>query len=802
MLSLAAGIAGSTAMFSLLHTVLLERLAIPHPEQLVAIRPERTHDGGTRGAGAEKTASASMRGGRVPLGVPTYDALARTAPTRLEAFTTAVVSVRVGNAADYPGADFVSGGDLDLLGVPPERGRLLTAADAQRRAPVAVISRAYWLQFFNGAPDVIGRVIDVEDLRVTIVGVMPARYRGLYFARAFTVALPLSLAGIAPGPYGDDVPVTVVARRPAATSVGAVGAMIDLAYQRCCASGWTLAAQDASRGLQWAFDPRRDYGTLLRVLMAGVSILLIVSCANVALLLLGRAVARRRELAIRLALGASRARIARHLAMESIWIALIGTVLGVVTARAGTVFLARHLPGTVADLGDIVGLRATPAVLAFTVVTAVLCTFLFGTWPAMRAARTDLRESMFAGRRDVSLGRRWPIDRLLVVAQVASSVVLLSGAGLFVVTLRNLERGVRAYGDDRVLLVDVDTRMTPYQHDGIPPLSSELLARVRRIPGVRSAAMALTTPLFGRARMVDRFDTAPGPSTGVAHADVDIVTPAYFDATDIPVLRGREFADDDLAADAGGIALVSESFATAYFGTRDVVGREIGRSTASGSDRLRIIGGVGDARYMDLREGAQPTVYTPMRNDTTKASRRLGEVNLVVRTDVEPAAVAAATRQAIVQTAPGIRVRRLQTLDEAITDALPRERMAAALASIFGLIALALALTGLYGVITYDVERPTSELGILMALGATSAAPLWLVLRQTLELSAIGVILGAVVTLGAGRWLGSQLYGIAPGDPRVLVGSAVMLVCAAVAASIVPSARAARVDPIEALRAE
>lgn len=781
-LSLALGIGGTTAIFSLLHTVLFERLAIPNADELVALRPTRTDPNAapTRA----RVAPTAGGGARIPLGISAFRALATT--TRIEAFATTPVAVRVGSEADYPYADFVSGGFFDLLGVQPARGRWITADDDATHAPVAVISHPYWRRLFAEDDNIIGRVVDVGAQRVTIVGVAPPSYRGLYFAREFTIALPLTFAGLSGGPRGGDTPVTLVTRRSPSMSIETVAARLDAVYQQCCATGWRLVGDDASRGLPFAFDPRLEYGRILKLLMAGVTILLVVACANVAALLLSRALARRREIAIRMSLGAGRSQVIRLLLVESALLACAGTALGLALARVGTTVLAHNLPGTIAPLGDLIALRATTGVLAFTVVVSVACTMLFGTLPALRAARTDVRESL-GGEKTARRSRGWSVDRALVGIQIGLALTLLSSAGLMVATLRNLQRGASAYADSRILFADIDTRGTSYQKTGIQPLRDDILNRVRAVPDVRGVALAYTTPVFGRARFGWGF-TIEGVNEAVG-ADVNFVTSEFFAVTTLPIVRGRAAPEHE-----ANTVVVSESFATRFFAGREAIGREIVRS--ENGQRLRIVGIAADARYMDLREVPRPTVYLPL------SAWQSGAANLVVRTDVDPRMATHAVREAILRAAPGIRVRRIQSADDALAEVLPRERLAASLASVFGIVALTLAAIGLYGVIAYDVTRRSKEIGIRTALGATAGDAVGLVLRQTAAICGIGLILGVLPSVALGRAFGAHLYGIEPVDPSIAAAAMGALALGALAASLIPCIRAARVDPLEAIRME
>jgi predicted permease len=559
-----------------------------------------------------------------------------------------------------------------------------------------------------------------------------------------------------------------------------------------------VVLEDISHGLvSPKFDFRAMFGRVLILLMGAVAVVLLIVCANVASLLLGRATSRRRELAVRLSLGASRGRVARQLLVESVLLALGGGALGLALATWSMRVLANNLPGVFASLRDLVAVHLDGPVLGFTGATSLVAVLLFGTLPAWRATKTDLISPLKEGSRGSVRSPVGLLERGIVIVQVGLTLVLVSASGLLVATLRNLQNVDAGFATTNVLSAWLDTRGTSLAVGGVAPLQDDLLARLRTIPGVRAVAMSESSPILGgRGEGIDV--TVPGylPTAGEQMSvAINAITPEFFAATGILVRAGRAFSATD-GANAGLVAIVNQAFVNQYLSHRQPLGTliQLGGTDAS---PVQIVGIAGDARYRDLRTPASPMVYVPL----TQAHHQ--EVTtLVLRTAGDPAAAAAQLRQAIMVATPGIQIRSIGTIANAMSQALARERFAAVLASVFGAIALALAVIGLYGIVSYNVAQRTSEIGIRIALGAERSRVVWSVFRHSLGLVAAGVVIGLPLSFAAGRAIGSQLWGVGAHDPSLLMGSIVLLAMAAGAASLIPALRAARLDPLIALRAD
>ena len=541
---------------------------------------------------------------------------------------------------------------------------------------------------------------------------------------------------------------------------------------------------------------RGEYRRILVVLMAGVVIVLLIACANVGNLLLARATARRREIAVRMSMGATRSRLVRQLLIESLELALAGGFLGLVVARLGTSVLAHNLPPMAAGMSDVIALRPSPAILGFTIAVTFACTLLFGVVPALSATRTDIVSPLKEGTKTTGNHRWWSLDRGLVVAQVALALVLVCAAALFVTTLRNLRQFDGGYKTSRVLLVNLDVRQTPWESRGLRPLYPDIVARVGALPGAEQVAVGTTMPLFGgrsRSRFaVPGYQPTPDEDMGAWN---NSVTSGFFAATGIGLRAGREFDTGDTET-SEPVVIVNESFAKRFLAGRNPIGATVTLLNWRPARQARIVGVANDARYYDLRAPAEEWYYMPLTQSGG------GPLYLALRTAGDPVALAAAVTREIDAVVPGIRIRRLGGIEQVLNDALSRERLSAALATLFGIFALGLATVGLYGVVSYNVSRRTAEIGIRMALGATTRDALWLVVRQTLTMMAIGLAIGVPLAFAASKAIGAQLYGVDANDPRAMVGAALLLAIAGGVASVVPSRRAASVDPAAALRAE
>jgi predicted permease len=805
-LSLALGIGANTAIFGLLHAVLLERLPVGHPEQLIAL--QRT----------------SAQGGNPYFAYAEYLALEQ-APSlpRFEAFGGTMATIAARNEQDFFSVDLVTGGYFELLGLKPILGRLITTDDERTNAMVVVLTQELWERFFAADPAAIGQVVAIHGVSFAVIGVLPREYRGLYFGGNFAAAVPITVArllGVDLRSRDRPLLLNVIARVQPGWTRQRAALAFDQAFQTCCAAvplpgapkvakrlrdtngavvpTQHLRAIDVSRGLSHPKqDLRGQYRRILFVLMTGVAIVLLIACANVGNLLLARAAARQRELAVRISMGATRSRVMRQLLTESLELAVLGGVVGLGLSRLGLSVLSHDLPSIAKIPGTLV-LRPSLPILAFTAATTLGCTLLFGVFPALRATRNDIVSALKEGGRHTRRSRRFGADRGIVMAQVALALVLVCTAALLAATLRNLKQFDGGYDSTRILLAWIDTRGTPYEQGGIMPLYPGILERVRATPGVSRAAMSSIVPVLGGRSMHDQirvtgYEPAPDEDVSSWYA---AVTPDYFAATGIGLESGREFDQRD-GTTAEKVAIVSRAFARRYFAGRDPIGGSIQLGEGSTAIAMRIVGVARDARYEDVRSPPTEIYYTPVAQSVGWPF-----FVLAVRTAENPETVAPALRRQIRAVAPALRISRFSGVEDALNDALTRERLAAALATLFGCLAVGLAGVGLYGVVAYNVSRRTQEIGVRMALGARPRDVVWLIVRQTLEITGVGILVGVPLALAAAHAIGAQLYGVGANDPRATIGAALLLALVGAAASAVPGRRAARVDPSEALRAD
>ena len=810
-LSLTIVIGANTAIFGLLDAVLLRRLPISHPEELVALHPVNEHQKATMPYDVYRTFAG------LP-GMPPIEAY------RIDAATVAA-------GADQTDLwiELVSGGYFDMLRATPLLGRTLSKSDASTVAQVAVVSEDYWKQHLGGRRDVIGTKVTINEAPYTVVGVMPRSYHDLFFAHSFSLAVPLATAAA----LGDDVSryyTALVARLPRGAENVAMRDLISTAYRRCCVeppaprfgvakprsspgpddgpfsadNNWGDTADatphvqlaDISRGITWGADFRGQYRRVLIALMGGVAVLLLIACANVGTLLLARAAAREREFAVRLSLGASRGRMRRQLLTETMELAAAGTALGVLLASLATTLLLHDLPASAMRLGDVIAWRVSPAILLFTAGTMLGCALLAGVWPARRASRVDILGALTGADRARRM-RGTRIEHGLVWAQVALALILATTAALFVATLRNLERGDAGFHARHALLARINLRYIPGAD--YTALAHAALTAASGVPGVKRASLSYALPALDDAVMFMPAEV-PGyvPAGHEPPPQFNAVSADFFTSTGIGIVAGRDFDAHDLAT-SEPVAIVSESFARHYLAGRIAVGASMILALKN-RQQLRIVGVARDAKYGDLHGAVTEMWYMPFDQAATHWPQ--GFVALTIRTDLDPVSIATSVRRAITTVVPGAQIMRITSVGELLDDALARERFAAALATLFGVVALGLAALGVYGLVAYSVERRTSEIGIRMALGAAPTDALWLVMRQTLAVAAIGLAIGAPLAVLAGRAIASQLYGVSATDVRVLLGAASVLSLVAAVAGFVPGRRAARVDPVVALRAD
>ena len=712
----------------------------------------------------------------------------------------------------------MSGDYFRTLGVPAWIGRVLTPDDDRRggaSAPVAVLSYGFWQRAYGGDPHIAGRTIRLNGHPFQVIGVTPRSFFGIDVGDTFDVIVPLTSVALIDSdrPMIDDRGIwwlNIVGRLKAGVSYPQAAARL-----RALSPAIFQAAMDENtpRELQKDFLTNRlelrpaaglsqlrdEYGRSLLLLMAFVGLVLLIACVNIANLLLARAGARQREIAIRLAVGAGRGRLVRQLLTESVVLSLLGAACGALLARWGgpAVVALISAPGQSRFLDLSPDLR----VLAFTAGAAILTGILFGLAPALKATRGATSEALKQGARGLTERRGpWPVGRLLVIAQVALSLLLLVGAGLFTGTLRNLLHQDLGFRSDHILLVDPDVRAAKYSAERQILVADELLARLRAIPGVRNATRAAVSPMSGASWQWDIKVQTPGAGRKDVHAYFNLVSPGYFQTLETPLLEGRDFTPTDSKA-SPRVAIVNETAARQFFPGVNPVGQSYYDATF---ERIRkefaveIVGVVRDAKYRSLHDAPPATIYLPI-SQNPQPMPLVGTYEL--RFAGSPSAITGAVKEAARATDPRISLE-FRFLTAQIDAALLQERLVATLAGFFGLLALALASAGLYGVVAYGAARRRNEMAIRLALGATRAGVLRLMLRDLAGLVLIGVPLGLAASLACAPAVRSMLFGLAPNDPLTLAGASLLLLSVAGIAGYLPARRAVRLDPVATLREE
>ncbi len=821
--SLALGIGANTAIFTLVNEFLLRTLPVRNPEELVLLRSiEGTS--GRMSRGGENNGSIDPATGRNSSTSFSLLAFERfhAQPTALShVFAFAPISqptVLVDGEPEVAAtAQLVSGNYHTGLGVSARAGRMLTIEDDRPSSPpVAVISFRYWDARFRRDPNVVGKTITVNRVPVVIVGVTPPGFAGAAQAgESPDVSLPLAhYLRLQPTRVERVEPwywwLRIMGRLAPGATPASARASLEPIFQEAAREGWlagrnrddtprpvpamsTLAADSGSQGES---NSRRQYARSLYILMGLVGLVLAAACANVANLLLARGAARRREIALRLALGAGRVRIVGQLLAESLLLASAGAAFGVLLAWWGRPLLLALRPfGNTAVVLD---LPLDARVLGFTIAIAFTTAILFGLAPALRATRVDLTTEFQGGARTIGGGSRSQLSRALMVVQIALSFVLLVSTGLFVRTLAKLEAVDAGFNRRNLVLFGTDAVAAGYARDQFAVLHERLRERLEGIPGVRTATFSRVAVL-SRVRQNNTISVPGSPVPPGAFApNMNGVASNFFAAMELPLVLGRGFNEsDDLAAPR--VAVVNEALAAKYFGRENPIGRRISYTLgpfAGGRVEVEVVGVAGDAKYTDLRTAVPPTLYLP-------ALQQLGgNANFALRVDGNPAAVFGAIRAAVREIDPALAVLDLRTQDEQIDRLHWQERLFARLSGFFGLLALALTCVGLYGLMSYAVLRRTGEIGLRMALGAPPGTVLRMMLGESLALVSVGVAAGVGAAYGGSRLVASMLYGLSPSDPSTYGVVVATLTAVAMLASYLPARRASRLQPTEALREE
>ncbi len=794
-LSLALGIGANTAIFSLLNAVLFKTLPVSHPEELVQV---------TMNDPDNNTFTN-----------PLWEEIHRRQDVFANAFAFSPESFNLADGGEARKVDgnFVSGEYFQTLGLSPAAGRLISRGDDFRGcAPVAVLGHAFWQRQFAGDRSAIGRSLVVEGHPYQIIGVAPAGFYGVEVGRESQVYLPLCTEPILRGnrSFLDERSawwLQVMARPSAGVTAlqlkGRLEAMSAPTFAATPPDGWEpdglkqylatiLKPQPAATGFS---SLRARYQPALTMLMAVVALVLLIACGNVANLLLARATVRTRETAMRLALGASRGRLLRQMLTESLLLSLLGAGAGFLFARWSSALLVRLL----ADGGNVVWLDLTldTRLLAFTIAVAVVTGLLFGLAPAWRSSQVNPQLALHARTRGgLEGGRRLTLGKVLVLVQVALSVVLLLGAALLLRTfhtLATLDPGFRREG---LLAVRMELQGPEYDSPRLSLAQNRVLEGLKVIPGVRSAAAVDLLPISGM-----RWNGGiqiPGKPVAQDFRDrvswFNRVTPGYFGTMDESLISGRDFGPHDVAGTVN-VAIVSQAMVRKFFEGADPIGKEFIGEGRFGQTPYTVIGVVSDSRYRSLRTEPEPIVYLPH----DQAPEQSMGITYLLRSDGPPLDLIPQIRDAVAQVDKRATFTAL-TVSESLDRSIARERLLATLSGFFGALALILALIGQYGLMSYSVARRRNEIGIRLALGAERVGVVQMVLGEVGRLVAIGVVVGLAGAIAAGRLVTSFLYGVTPTDPATLLATTLGVIAVGLAAGALPAWRAARLDPVAALR--
>jgi predicted permease len=804
-LSLALGIGANTAVFSMTDAVFFRTLPVASPDELVLFQwvgpPVRSsYDGSMR----RGPAPDEVIGTSFPM--PFFERFRASGSVLSGVFAFAPVeqlNVVDGAQAGIARGQLVTGDYYATLGVHAVRGRALVAADDRPGAePVAVLTHAYWQHRFGGDPAVVGSQVSINGIATTIVGVTPPGFGGtLQVDEEADVTLPMSLVGsIRPGSGGELLDpnvwwVQILGRRGEGVTVERAEAGLGTLFRAALLDAGNdqpdtveianlprLLLADGSRGPN---DERRDYRLSLTLLTILAALILLIACANAANLLLTRAAVRRREIDMRLALGASRGRLVRQLLTESLLLALLAGAIGLLLAFWGKDLLLILRPSA-PGLRLALDLRVLAVATWLSVATALL----FGLAPAIRATRGRAG----GGIRAASLTLRGPsralVGRGLVVAQIAMSLVLLFGAALFLRTLHNLRSVDVGFEQDRLLLFRLDPRLSRYDADRVPDLYRALHRELGAVPGVSAVTFSRHGLLTG-SRRSNGVAIVGRPGDEETRALINPVGPAFFETMRLRIVAGRPFdVRDDERRER--VAIVNEAFARSRFDGESPIGHWI----RSGDTEAAIVGVSADAKYYSVRQTAEATVYLPF------LQHERGQASFALRTETDPPSVAASVRAAVHAIDPTLSIFELQTQRAAMEATLGEERLLATMSAAFGALALVLACIGVYGVLAYSTAQRTGEIGLRIALGASTPGILWLVTRRTAGLVVLGIAVGLVAGVQGAKIVASMLYGLTPTDPLSILGAAFLIATVAFAAAWVPANRARRVSPLVALRSD
>jgi putative ABC transport system permease protein len=802
-LSLALGIGANTAIFSLIDAVMLRMLPVQRPEELVQIL--RANSAG-RGEGSSSFTNPLWEQVRDHQDV--FSGVFAWGDDRFD--------LAQGGAVQDANGIFVSGDYFDTLGVRPVAGRLITLDDDKRGCPaVANLSYGFWQDHFGASPSAIGSSISLDNHLFQIIGVSSPGFHGVEVGSKFDVAVPICSADIFDGKERrlDQRAwwwLRIMGRvKPGINQEqlkARFGVLSPEIFAAALPKDWDekgqarflklrLVTAPAATGMSWI---RREFEEPLNILMGVVGLVLLIACANIASLMLARAAARHREIAVRKALGASRTRLIRQLLTECVLLSTAGAVLGVLFARWGSALLVRYI----STKSDKIFLDLTPdwRILSFTAAVALLTGLLFGLLPAFRSTRVSLTSAM-KGSQSVEAESRAKFrpGKWIVASQVALSLVLVVASGLFLRSLVKLITMDIGFDRNNVLIVNTDLHTAKIASEQQPAVFDDIENKLRTLPGVLSVGRSVITPVSNRIWNNEIQVDTPNPPTGQdAVAYFNFISPGYFETMRTPLLAGRDFTDADTKTSAK-VAIVDEGLARRFFPNANPVGKffHVKPDPGKSAPPIQIVGMVKDSKYESLREDSSVTAYFPVAQVPEHAEEQAFEI----RTAMRPTTLIPAVQEAVTSVSKTIPLD-FTTLAQQVDDSLVQERLLATLSTFFGGLALLLAMIGLYGALSYLVTQRQAEFGIRMALGAPQGSILLLVMRDVLLVLAGGVTAGACLALATVGVLQKMLFGLAPRDTFTFLAAIGVLSVVAIVAGYIPARRATRVDPMVALRYE
>jgi predicted permease len=826
-LSLALGIGANTALFSVMNALLLTRLPVTDPDTLVRFRYVGRNDMVTNSSGyGFLNKSPDGQDVRASFSFPMFQQFVADNRTLVDLFACAPfgrVNVAVDDQVEVATAFIATGNYYRVLGVRARPGRTILPDDDRPTAtPVATISSKYWHSRFGTDPAIVGKVVRINDVAVTIVGVIASGFTGVQqpLSEPPDITIPLALdsqlsANTSSGPPRLAQPTNwwlqVMGRLKPGVSIAQVQGNLEGVFRHTARTGFESYLKELSgeeratadhrnrtevprlrieSGARGVYDVNTNELRSLTILSVVVLLVLLIVCANVANLQLSRATTRQKELSIRLSLGATRPRLIRQLLTESLLLASMGGALGIAVGYWGKQLLPGP-PGQPLPRFDL-------PVLAFVLATTCVTGILFGIAPALRGTRMSVSSALKETSRSV-VGSRSILGKSLLIAQVAISLVLLVGAGLFLRTLHNLRHADIGFNPQNLLLLRVNPQSNRYDGERIGTLYRQLMERIANVPGVNGVAMSQPALLSGSVNSTSIY--IHGRAYAAASRERDrnsinrvVVSPNFMNVMGIPVVAGRGLTDRDNQS-APKVVVLNQAAVHEFLPNQNPLGQRFGSSLET-TGQLEVVGVVRDAKYNSVREAAPPTMYVPA------AQTRLGNAVLEVRTAGTPAGTVAAIRDAVRQVDSNLPIVDVSTQLEQIERRFSQERVFALAYTLFGGVALVLAAVGLFGVMSYSVARRTNEIGIRMALGARRQDVVRLVMSESMALVVGGIAIGVAIALAASQLVAKLLFGLSPTDILSIATAVLVMICVSIVAAYLPARRASRVDPMVALHAE